>query len=77
MMSISSRVVRCLWWEVLLHDERFVLVFLVDVFERVDLGDEKRYLRAVVLEVHVLAHARAQLLGLADVDDLARACAST
>lgn len=28
-------------------------------------------LRAVVLEVHVLAHARPQLLGLADVDDLA------
>ena len=56
--------------QVLLKDERLVLVADDDVLERVNLVDEQRNLRAVVLEVHVLAHAGAQLLRLAHVDDL-------
>ena len=57
--------------QVLLKDERLVLVADDDVLERVNLIDEQRNLRAVVLKVHVLAHAGAQLLRLAHVDDLA------
>ena len=57
--------------EVLLQHERLVLVLHHDVVEAVDLVDQQRDLRALVLEVHVLAHAGAQLLGLAHVDDLA------
>ena len=44
-----------------------------EVLERIDLIDEQRDFGTVVLEIDVLAHARAQLLGLAHVDDLARA----
>ena len=57
--------------EVLLQHERLVLVLHHDVVEAVDLVDQQGDLRALVLEVHVLAHAGAQLLGLAHVDDLA------
>ena len=57
--------------EVLLQHERLVLVVDDEVVEGVDGLHEQGNLRAVVLEVHVLAHARPQLLGLADVDDLA------
>ena len=57
--------------QVLLKDERLVLVADDDVLKRVDLVDEQWDLRAVILEVHVLAHAGAQLLRLAHVDDLA------
>ena len=58
--------------EVLLKHERLVLVLHHEVVEGVDLVDQQRDLRTLVLVVHVLAHAGAQLLGLADVDDLAR-----
>ena len=57
--------------EVLLQHERLVLVLHHEVVEAVDLVDQKRDLRALVLVVHVLAHAGAQLLRLAHVDDLA------
>ena len=57
--------------EVLLEHERLVLVLHHEVVEGVDLVDQQRDLRTLVLVVHVLAHAGAQLLGLADVDDLA------
>ena len=57
--------------EVLLQHERLVLVLHHDVVVAVDLVDQKRDLCALVLVVHVLAHASAQLLRLADVDDLA------
>ena len=57
--------------EVLLQHERLVLVVDDEVVEGVDGLHEQGNLRAIVLEVHVLAHARPQLLGLADVDDLA------
>ncbi len=57
--------------EVLLEHERLVLVLHHEVVEAVDLVDQQRDLRALVLVVHVLAHAGAQLLRLADVDDLA------
>ena len=57
--------------EVLLQHERLVLVLHHEVVEAVDLVDQKRDLRALVLVVHVLAHASAQLLRLAHVDDLA------
>ncbi len=57
--------------EVLLQHERLVLVVDDEVVEGVDGLHEQGNLCAIVLEVHVLAHARPQLLGLADVDDLA------
>ena len=58
--------------EVLLQHERLVLVLHHEVVEAVRIwSDQKRDLRALVLVVHVLAHASAQLLRLAHVDDLA------
>ena len=57
--------------EVLLQHQRLVLVLHHDVVEAVYLVDQQRYLGAVVLEVHVLAHAGTQLFRLAHIDDLA------
>ena len=48
-----------------------MLVLHHEVVEAVDLVHQQGNLGALVLEVHVLAHAGAQLLGLAHVDDLA------
>ena len=56
--------------EVLLKHQGLVLVADHDVFERADLFDEQRDLRALILEVDILTHARTKLFSLADVDDL-------
>ena len=58
--------------EVLLEHKAFMLVLRHDVLEGVDLLYKQRNLRPLVLEVHVLAHARTKLLCFAYVNDLAR-----
>ena len=57
--------------EVALQDERLVLGAHHHVVEGLDHLHHERDLLALVLQRHVLAHAGAQVLGLADVDDLA------
>ena len=52
------------YWLMRFFSSTDVLVAHHDVFERADLFDEQRDLRAIILEVHVLAHARTQLFSL-------------
>ena len=56
--------------EVLLEHQGLVLVADHDVLERADLLNEQRDLRALILEVDILAHTRTKLFGLTDIDDL-------
>ena len=58
--------------EVRLEDEAVDLGRGDEVVEDVDLRHHQRHHRALVVPADVLAHARAQRLGLADVEDLAR-----
>ena len=68
-LEVRVEIGRILLDEILLEHKRFVLVLDHDIFERVDLRNEQRDLLTRILEVHVLAHASAQLLCLTYIDD--------
>lgn len=68
-LEVRVEIGRILLDEILLEHERFMLVLDHDIFERIDLRNEQRDLLTRILEVHVLAHASAQLLCLAYIDD--------
>ena len=60
---------RVLLDQVVFQNKRLMLIFHHNIIERLNLIHQQRNLRAIVLEIHVLAHAGAQLFCLANVDN--------